>query len=539
MNNKSPIPKWPLYVADATLLAAVFAIAYPNIVLMETMSAAGILLCSLLCAGAMSMVLAPFVFEYLNQKQQISSDARKVRADIDLIFENLSALQLMIAETREMGDSIEEKLAFQLAKDTDVKFESFNNALEDLRNLTKTDVKTAAQKVAEMLESLAQTDARIAELSAEVSRLADSRDAQTLETERAEKKYEEVLDELDALKNDVAALGADIERARKQTPGMRELDDAVVNAPADDFDSVSDEEELATGEPDSNSKRSETNIPEVPDEETAETADSPVEFEASAGQPDTPTPERDTKNKLEGIMQKALNNAASNAGFVEKIISGSGAFHSDENEQGEDVDAHASSEIPEEEPDNTETSAAENTDIGDPDVDTEAAIPPSSEPSATDGIQDNSTPDPMQDSDLSEEKIDDTLLDGLDFDEQSDPDAEDAEAAQKAVAATAAEDMLFDNAELLQTKKPVYKKGASIILRSMIGIGNKPYLRGNIAPLSPDKGIEMDYAEIGVWKLPLPDFEGELTFSVWKNDEEQIGNASYNAESGRKTEIII
>ena len=144
-----------------------------------------------------------------------------------------------------------------------------------------------------------------------------------------------------------------------------------------------------------------------------------------------------------------------------------------------------------------------------------------------------------EDADDAGQKIVDENLSELEPEVEADTAFVSEQVATEPAAAPVEDGLLFDNAELPQTKKPVYKKGASITLRSMIGIGNKPYLRGNVAPLSPDKGVEMDYAEIGVWKLPLPDFEGELTFSVWKNDEEQIGEAAYTAESGRKTEITI
>ena len=76
-------------------------------------------------------------------------------------------------------------------------------------------------------------------------------------------------------------------------------------------------------------------------------------------------------------------------------------------------------------------------------------------------------------------------------------------------------------------------------MHALIGIGNKPYLRGDNSLLRLDKGTPMDYAEIGVWKAVLPPFEGELNFSIWKNDEEKIGEQSYTIQSGKKQEITL
>ena len=62
--NRQSIPKWPLLAADALIFLAVVAIAYPNIVLMETMSGTTTLLCCALVLAGMLAVLTPYFLEY-------------------------------------------------------------------------------------------------------------------------------------------------------------------------------------------------------------------------------------------------------------------------------------------------------------------------------------------------------------------------------------------------------------------------------------------------------------------------------------------
>ena len=79
--NKEPLPKWPLYAADAAVLVAVIAIAYPNVVLMETMSFATAALCFLMSICAMAMGLLSYLFDYLKSKAELSQGAKEVKKE--------------------------------------------------------------------------------------------------------------------------------------------------------------------------------------------------------------------------------------------------------------------------------------------------------------------------------------------------------------------------------------------------------------------------------------------------------------------------
>lgn len=79
---------------------------------------------------------------------------------------------------------------------------------------------------------------------------------------------------------------------------------------------------------------------------------------------------------------------------------------------------------------------------------------------------------------------------------------------------------LFAFPESSEKARKTSKTDTCIIVNSLIGIGNKPYLRGAGGGLSPDKGVPMEYLEIGKWRYVFPpDSQFPIEFSVYKNDE--------------------
>ncbi len=65
--------------------------------------------------------------------------------------------------------------------------------------------------------------------------------------------------------------------------------------------------------------------------------------------------------------------------------------------------------------------------------------------------------------------------------------------------------------------------GTALIINLMIGIGNKPFVRGTGPGLSPDKGVPMSFLGIGRWQWISPDPEAPATVEVWKNDQSPMG----------------
>lgn len=65
--------------------------------------------------------------------------------------------------------------------------------------------------------------------------------------------------------------------------------------------------------------------------------------------------------------------------------------------------------------------------------------------------------------------------------------------------------------------------GTALIINLMIGIGNKPFVRGTGPGLSQDKGVPMSFLGIGRWQWISPDPEAPATVEVWKNDQSPMG----------------
>ena len=65
--------------------------------------------------------------------------------------------------------------------------------------------------------------------------------------------------------------------------------------------------------------------------------------------------------------------------------------------------------------------------------------------------------------------------------------------------------------------------GTALIVNLMIGIGNKPFVRGTGPGLSQDKGVPMSFLGIGRWQWISPDPEASATVEVWKNDQSPMG----------------
>jgi hypothetical protein len=65
--------------------------------------------------------------------------------------------------------------------------------------------------------------------------------------------------------------------------------------------------------------------------------------------------------------------------------------------------------------------------------------------------------------------------------------------------------------------------GTALTINLMIGIGNKPYVRGTGPGLSPDKGQLMTFLGIGRWQWVSPEPDASATVEIWKNDQTPLG----------------
>jgi hypothetical protein len=82
-----------------------------------------------------------------------------------------------------------------------------------------------------------------------------------------------------------------------------------------------------------------------------------------------------------------------------------------------------------------------------------------------------------------------------------------------------------DEVEVVSEESPVSNDGSgtSLIINLMIGIGNKPFVRGTGPGLSSSKGVPMIFLGIGRWQWTSPDPDAPVTIEIWKNDQTLIG----------------
>ena len=83
------------------------------------------------------------------------------------------------------------------------------------------------------------------------------------------------------------------------------------------------------------------------------------------------------------------------------------------------------------------------------------------------------------------------------------------------------------------------KKSAltSVIANVMIGIGNKPYLRGEGPGLSWDEGVPMNFIEIGKWAWSPSRKNASLTIQVYRNDEDPDTSGKFEVKPGERFEL--
>jgi len=127
------------------------------------------------------------------------------------------------------------------------------------------------------------------------------------------------------------------------------------------------------------------------------------------------------------------------------------------------------------------------------------------------------TPEPLMESRLGDE--DDELADA------SSPPA--VEPAQVPPAAPVVKTVMAseDDAE-----------GTCVIANLMIGIGNKPFVRGTGPGLSETTGVPMQFLAIGRWLWRSPDSSQPATVQIWKNDQSPLGE-SVHIRAGETREL--
>lgn len=104
-------------------------------------------------------------------------------------------------------------------------------------------------------------------------------------------------------------------------------------------------------------------------------------------------------------------------------------------------------------------------------------------------------------------------------------------------------DALLSGKPTEETKaKPVKDKSTnsgmtSVVANVMIGIGNKPFVRGEGPGLSWDEGVAMNFIEIGKWAWSPTRKNASLTIQIYRNDEDPDKGGKYEIKPGDKFEV--
>lgn len=574
-NSPNKIPVWPVYAADVLMFAAVFAVALPNMYTGEPLSATSVFFCSLMVLGGLLLCLAPYYagLKGAEREEKAAADA-KIRDDLTIIFDELAALRMMIADIEERIETYPERIAsLESAASKPAEWAS-RAEVAKLATDIKDAVKEKLAQVSESLDSIAgqteacrvsqkESDKIVAELCSDITILKDLLPAsseslsdevyglkQRIESlEDALASYSSNIDEHDEpadSEDDDIFDGEEFSPSQNRPEGM--LGRALASAenskisvekffPKPKDASLPDGGELASGQREDESEAADlTNVADAVADvrqteggasEKTESEDTPTvesvksEFEriaseivsadiaggddigaseisANVGHEDGTAPIAEKPVEAESARQAAVEEQPSaaveqpNAGveqpnaavdpqsaLVEQLSAGVEQPSAAVNQSGAEVE-------------NSNSEVASN------------RLAEDGQPASSGAVSSDSAPASKEN-----EK-------GADFFESSDSPLGLGESDNKKPDFPT----LFALPESSGKARKTSKADTCVIVNSLIGIGNKPYLRGAGGGLSADKGVPMEYLEIGKWRYVFPpDSQFPIEFSVYKNDE--------------------
>lgn len=581
-NSPNKIPVWPVYAADVLMFAAVFAVALPNMYTGEPLSATSVFFCSLMVLGGLLLCLAPYYagLKGAEREKKAAADA-KIRDDLTIIFDELAALRMMIADIEERIETYPERIAsLESAASKPAEWASRAEVAKlatDIRDA----VKEKLAQVSESLDSIAgqteacrvsqkESDKIVAELCSDITILKDLLPAsseslsdevyglkQRIESlEDGLASYSSNIDEHDEpadSEDDDIFDGEEFSPSQNRPEGM--LGRALASAenskisvekffPKPKDAALPDGGELASGPREDESEAADlTNVADAVADvrqteggasEKTESEDSPTvesvksEFEriaseivsadmaggddigaseisANVGHEDGTAPIAEKPVEAESAHQAAAveqPNAAvdpqsalveqpsaaveqpnalveQHSQLVEQLSAGVEQPSAAVNQSGAAVE-------------NSNSEVASNSLAEDGQTGSSGAVSSDSAPASKEN---------EKGADFFESS--DSLL-GLGESDNKKPDFP----------------TLFALPESSGKARKTSKADTCVIVNSLIGIGNKPYLRGAGGGLSADKGVPMEYLEIGKWRYVFPpDSQFPIEFSVYKNDE--------------------
>ena len=90
----------------------------------------------------------------------------------------------------------------------------------------------------------------------------------------------------------------------------------------------------------------------------------------------------------------------------------------------------------------------------------------------------------------------------------------------------------------VSAKKGSKKAKTVVLVHALIGIGNKPYIRGSGGGLNWEHGVMMDFQEIGKWRWEAPaNLDSAIEVEIYFNDEDPDTQGKQSLEPGKNLEI--
>ena len=556
-NSPNKIPVWPVYAADVLMFAAVFAVALPNMYTGEPLSATSVFFCCLMVLGGLLLCLAPYYagLKGAEREEKAAADA-KIRDDLTIIFDELAALRMMIADIEERIETYPERIAsLESAAEKPVEWASRAEVAKlatDIRDA----VKEKLAQVSESLDSIAgqteacrvsqkESDKIVAELCSDITILKDLLPASS---ESLSDEVYGLKQRIESLEDGLASYSSNIDE--HDEPADSEDDDIFGG---EEFSPSQNRPDGMLGRALASAENSKISVEkffpkpkDVPSPDGGELAGEPREVksepvdsaneagiaEVSQAQDgaskkpesadlDSPTVES-VKSEFERIASEIVSSNMADGDDLRasEISANAVAGHEDgavpiaekpiEAESARELASVEQSGASVEQPNAAVEQLNASADQHGP------AVEDSNADSAANSLAEDGQPGSSgADSSDSAFGLKENEK-GADFFESADSPLGLGESDNKKPDFPT----LFALPESSEKARKTSKTDTCIIVNSLIGIGNKPYLRGAGGGLSPDKGVPMEYLEIGKWRYVFPpDSQFPIEFSVYKNDE--------------------
>lgn len=563
-NSPNKIPVWPVYAADVLMFAAVFAVALPNMYTGEPLSATSVFFCCLMVLGGLLLCLAPYYagLKGAEREEKAAADA-KIRDDLTIIFDELAALRMMIADIEERIETYPERIAsLESAAEKPVEWASRAEVAKlatDIRDA----VKEKLAQVSESLDSIAgqteacrvsqkESDKIVAELCSDITILKDLLPASS---ESLSDEVYGLKQRIESLEDGLASYSSNIDE--HDEPADSEDDDIFGG---EEFSPSQNRPDGMLGRALASAENSKISVEkffpkpkDVPSPDGGELAGEPREVKSEPVDSANEAGIAEVSQAQDGASKKP-ESADLDSPTVESVKSEferiASEIVSSDIADGDDLRAseisanavagHEDGVVPITEKPIEAESAREPASVGQSGASVEQPSAVVDQPNAA-VEQLNASAD--QHGPAVEDSNADSAANSLAEDGQpgsSGADSSDSafglkenekgadffESADSPLGLGESDNKkpdfptLFALPESSEKARKTSKTDTCIIVNSLIGIGNKPYLRGAGGGLSPDKGVPMEYLEIGKWRYVFPpDSQFPIEFSVYKNDE--------------------